>query len=71
VKDVLRQPARVDAEGLAGVPLGVEVDQQHALLLLVGQVRRDVHRKGRLAGAALLVDERDAPRGHQVRHFFF
>ncbi len=44
------------------MPLGVEVDQQHPLAL-VGEEGRGVHRQGGLAGATLLVDERDAPGG--------
>ena len=54
---------RLDAEVRGGVGLRVEVEDADALAAL-GQGRRQVDRGGRLADAALLIDDRDPSHDH-------
>ena len=58
-----REPARVHAERLRGMSLGVEVGEQHPLPVASRKPCADVHAERGLAGSTLLVHEGDAAHG--------
>jgi hypothetical protein len=57
----------LDVEGRRGVALRVQVDDQHPLPEL-REPGRDVHRRGGLADATLLVRDHEDPGGLRPRH---